>query len=118
MSFVLVVCLLPRALLQDLKETSRLKSDFIHVTKGGWEQVPILQDKLLELQEKLLKALKELTAAEEEKQKKEAALTEARKTLSSMNGKVYQAEEDACVAKEAVGKAQVCTLFRELAEFL
>jgi hypothetical protein len=33
--------------------------------------------------------LKELTAAEEEKQKKEAALTEAWNTLSGMNGKVY-----------------------------
>jgi hypothetical protein len=31
------VCLLPCVLLQDLKETSRLKSGFIHATKGCWE---------------------------------------------------------------------------------
>jgi len=71
--------------LQDLKETSRLKSGFIHATRGGWEQIPLLKDQLLELQEKLLKALKELTASEKENQKKEAALTDAWKTLSSMN---------------------------------
>jgi len=33
---------------QDLKETSRIKSSFIHATRGGWEQLPILKDKLLE----------------------------------------------------------------------
>lgn len=54
-----------------------MKSSFIHTTKGGWEQVPLLQDQLLESQEKLLKALKEMTVAEEEKQKKGAALIEA-----------------------------------------
>jgi hypothetical protein len=59
-----------------LKETSWLKSGFILATKGGWEQVPLLQDRLLESQEKLLQALKELTATEEEKQK-EATLIEA-----------------------------------------
>ena len=96
----------PHILLQDLKETSRLKSGFIHVTKGGWEQVPLLQDNLLESQEKLLKEMKELTTAEEEKQKKETTLTEARKSLSSLNGKLCQAEEDARVAKEAAKKAQ------------
>jgi len=41
------------------------------------------------LSHKLLKALKELTAAEEEKQKKEAELTEAWKTLSDLNRKLY-----------------------------
>jgi tetratricopeptide (TPR) repeat protein len=76
------------------------------VTKDGWEQVPILQDKLLEWQEKLLKAYKELTTTEEEKQKREAALTEAQKSLSCLNGTVYQGEEDAHVAKEVVEKAQ------------
>jgi len=69
--------------LQDLKETSRLKSDFIHATRGSWEQLPLLKDQLLELQEKLLKAYKDLTAALEEKQEKEAALTDARKTVDS-----------------------------------
>jgi len=33
---------------QDLKETSRIKSSFIHATSGDWEQLPILKDKLLE----------------------------------------------------------------------
>ena len=50
--------------------------------------------------------LKELTVAEEEKQKKEAALTVAWKSLSGLNGKVCQAEEDARVAKEAAEKAK------------
>jgi len=49
---------------------------------------------------KLLKAYKDLTAALE-KQEKEAALTDARKTLSSMNGKVSRVEEDAHIAQEA-----------------
>jgi len=44
-----------------------MKSVFIHAIKGAWEQVPLLQDQLLESQEKLLKVLKQLTAAEEEK---------------------------------------------------
>jgi hypothetical protein len=62
---------------QDLKETSRIKSSFIHATRGGWEQLPILKDQLLESQEKLLKAYKELLALEEEKKEREAALAEA-----------------------------------------
>jgi len=33
---------------QDLKETSRIKSSFIHATRGSWEQLPILKDQLLE----------------------------------------------------------------------
>jgi len=60
---------------QDLKETSRLKSGFIHATRGGWEQLPLLKDQLLESQEKLLKAYKELVALEEKE--REAALAEA-----------------------------------------
>ena len=87
------MCLRPCVLLQDPKETSRLKSSFIHATRGGWEQISLLKDQLLESQEKLLKALKELTVAEEEKQK-EAALTDAWKTLSDTNGRVSRAEED------------------------
>jgi len=71
-----------------LKETSRLKLGFIHATRGGWEQVPLLKYQILEWQEKLLKALEELTAAGEERQKKEVALTEAWKTLFGMNEKV------------------------------
>jgi hypothetical protein len=61
--------------------------------RGGWEQISLLKDQLLESQEKLLKALKELTVAEEEKQK-EAALTDAWKTLSDTNGRVSRAVED------------------------
>ena len=41
---------------------------------------------------------KHLTAALEEKKEKEDALTDAQKTLSSMNDKVSRAEEDAQVA--------------------
>jgi len=52
---------------QDLKETSRLKSGFIHATRGGWEQLPLLKDQLLESQEKLVQAYKDLLAATEEK---------------------------------------------------
>ena len=44
-----------------------MKSGFIQATKGGSEQFPLHQDQLLESQEKLLKVLKELTVAEEEK---------------------------------------------------
>ena len=84
--------------MQDLKETSRLKSGFIHATRGGWEQIPLLKDQLLESQEKLLKAYKDLATALEEKKEKEATLTDAWKTLSSMNDKVSRAEEDAHVA--------------------
>ena len=62
---------------QDLKETSRIKSSFINATRGGWEQLPLLKDQLLESQEKLLKAYQELLALEEEKKEREAALAEA-----------------------------------------
>jgi hypothetical protein len=37
--------------------------------RGGWEQLPLLKDQLLESQEKLLKAYKELLALEEEKRR-------------------------------------------------
>ena len=62
---------------QDMKETSRIKSSFIHATRGGWEQLPVHKDQLLESQEKLLKAYKDLIALEEEKKVREAALVEA-----------------------------------------
>jgi hypothetical protein len=63
-------------------------------------------DQLLESKEKLLKAYKELSTALEEKKEKEAALTDTRKTLSSMNGKVTRAEVDAHVTREAAEKAK------------
>jgi hypothetical protein len=40
------------------------------------------------------------------KKEKEAAVTDARKTLSNMNGKVSWAEEDAHVTQEAVEKVK------------
>ena len=58
---------------QDMKETSHIKSSFIHATRGGWEQLPVHKDQLLESQEKLLKAYKDLIALEEEKKAREAA---------------------------------------------
>jgi hypothetical protein len=70
----------------------------MHMTRGGWEQIPLLKDQLLESQEKLLKAYKHLTTALEEKKEKETALTDTRKTLFSMNGEVSRADEDAQVA--------------------
>jgi hypothetical protein len=73
--------------LQDVKEISRLKSGFTHATRGGWEQIPLLKDQLLESQEKLLNVLNERTAIKVKKEKKEAALTEAWKALSGMNSK-------------------------------
>jgi len=48
--------------------------------RGGWEQLPLLKDQLLESQENLLKAYKELLALEEEKKERKAALAEARET--------------------------------------
>ena len=88
-----------------MKETSRLKSGFIHATRGGREQLPLLKDQLLESQEKLVQAYKDLTAALVEKER-EAALIEARKALSSMDSKVSQAEGDARVTQEASEKAK------------
>ena len=54
-----------------------MKSGFIHAMRGGWEQLPLLKGQLLESQEKLLKAYKELLALEEEKKEREAALAGA-----------------------------------------
>ena len=104
--FVKPALLLCYGLLHDLKETSCLKSGFIHMTRGGWEQLPLLKDQLLKWQEKLLQAYKDLTATLEEKKEKEATLTEAQKTLSHMDSKVSRAEEDAHVAREAAEKAK------------
>ena len=69
-----------------MKETSRIKSSFIHATRGGWEQLPLLKDQLLESQEKLLKAYKDLIALEEEKKAREAALAEAREASKIVDG--------------------------------
>jgi len=90
---------------QDLKETSRIKSSFIHVTRGGWEQLPILKDQLLESQEKLLKAYKELLALEEEKKEREAALVEAREASRKAVEEAVLLRERALMVEEAASKA-------------
>jgi len=89
----------------DLKETSRIKSSFIHATRGGWEQLPILKDQLLESQEKLLKAYKELLALEEEKKESEAALVEARDASWKAVEEATLLRERAMTVEEAVSKA-------------
>jgi len=91
---------------QDLKETSRIKSSFIHATRGGWEQLPILKDKLLESQEKLLKAYKDLWALEEEKKEREAALAEARETSKKAVEEAALLREQTMMVEEAASKAQ------------
>jgi formiminotetrahydrofolate cyclodeaminase len=91
---------------QDLKETSRIKSSFIHATRGGWEQLPLLKDKLLESQEKLLKAYKELLALEEEKKEREAALAEAREASRKAVEEAALRGERAMMVEEAASKAR------------
>jgi len=91
---------------QDQKETSRIKSSFIHATRGGWEQLPILKDQLLESQEKLLKAYKELLALEEEKKEREAALVEARESSRKAVEEATLLREWAMTVEEAVSKAR------------
>jgi len=90
---------------QDLKETSRLKSGFIHATRGGWDELPLLKDKLLESQEKLLQAYKELVALEEEKKEREAALTKAREASERVTEEVVQLREWTASAEETASKA-------------
>jgi len=92
--------------LQDLKETSRIKSSFNHATRGGWEQLPILKDQLLESQEKLLKAYKELVALEEEKKEREAALVEAREASRKAVEETTLLRERALTIEEAASKAR------------
>jgi len=91
---------------QDLKETSHIKSSFIHATRGGWEQLPILKDQLLESQEKLLKAYKELLVLEEEKKEREAALVEAREASRKVVEKAVLLREQALTVEEAASKAR------------
>jgi len=90
---------------QDLKETSRIKSSFIHATRGGWEQLPVLKDQLLESQEKLLKAYKELVALEEEKER-EAALAKAREASRKAVEETTLLRERALTVEEAASKAR------------
>jgi len=90
----------------DLKETSRIKSSFIHATRGGWEQLPILKDKLVESQEKLLKAYEDLLALEEEKKEREAALAEVREASRKAAEEAVLLRERAMTVEEATSKAQ------------
>jgi len=100
----------PTADSQDLKETFRIKSSFIHATRGGWEQLPLLKDQLLESQEKLLKAYKELLALEEEKER-EAALAEAREASRKAVEEAAQLRERTMTVKEAASKAREEAVF-------
>jgi len=97
--------------LQDLKETSRLKSGFIHATRGGWEQLPLLKDQLLESQEKLFKAYKELLVLEEEKKEREAALAEAREASRKAAEEATQLRERTMTVEEAASKAREEAVF-------
>jgi len=90
---------------QDLKETSRIKSSFIHATRGGWEQLPLLKDQLLESQEKLLKAY-ELLALEEEKKEREAALSEAQEASRKAVEEATLLRERAMMVEEIASKAR------------
>jgi len=89
-----------------MKETSRIKSSFIHATRGGWELLPLLKDQLLESQEKLLKAYKELIALEEEKKAKEAALAEAREASRKAEEEATLLREWALTVEEAASRAR------------
>ena len=91
---------------QDMKETSRIKSSFIHATRGGWEQLPVLKDQLLESQEKLLKAYKDLIALNEEKKAREAALAEARESSRKAVDEMTLLRERALTVEEAASKAR------------
>jgi len=76
------------------------------VTRVGWEQLPLLKDQLLESQEKLLKAYKELLALEEEKKEREAALAEAREALRKAVEEATLLRERTVTIDEAASKAQ------------
>jgi len=78
---------------------------FIHATRGGWEQLPILKDQLLESQEKLLEAYKELLALEEEKKEREAALAEAREASRKAVEEATLLREQTMMVEEAASKA-------------
>jgi len=110
-ALILIECMVlcpnyPIAGSQDLKETSRIKTSFIHATRGGWEQLPLLKDQLLESQEKLLKAYKELLVLEEEKKEREATLSEAREASGKAVEEATLLRERAMMVEEAASKAR------------
>lgn len=82
-----------------------MKSRFIHTTKGGWEQVPTLEHKLLPSQETLLQWQKELLQALTDTQK-EDDLVKAQGALATVNGKIYVAQDETERAKVEVKKAR------------
>jgi len=84
---------------------------FIHATRGGWEQLPLLKDQLLESQEKLLKAYKELLALEEEKKEREAALSEAREVSRKAVEEATLLRERAMMVEEVATKAREEAMF-------
>jgi len=96
---------------QDLKETSRIKSSFIHATRASCEQLPLLKDQLLESQEKLLKAYKELLALEEEKKEREAALSDAREVSRKALEEAALLREWIMAVEEAASKAREEVMF-------
>jgi len=89
-----------------MKESSRIKSSFIHATRGGWEQLPVLKDQLLESQEKLLNSYKDCIALEEEKKAREAALVEAREASKKAEEETTLLRERALTVEEAASRAR------------
>jgi len=88
-----------------------LKSGFIHATRGGWVQLPLLKDQLQESQEKLLKAYKDLLALEEEKKEREAALAEAREASRKAVEEATQLRERTMTVEEAASKVREEAMF-------
>ena len=88
-----------------------LKSGFIHATRGGWEQLPLLKDQLLESHEKLLKAYKELLALEEEKKEREAALAKAWEASRKATEEAMQLRERTMSTEEVASKAREEAVF-------
>jgi len=79
--------------------------------RGGWEQLPLLKDQLLESQDKLLKAYKELLALEEEKKEREAALGEAREASRKAVEEAMQLMERTMTVEEAASRAREEAVF-------
>ena len=65
----------------------------------------------MELQEKLLKAYKELVALEEEKKEREAALAEAREASRTAAEEAMQLRERTMIEEEAASKAREEAIF-------
>jgi len=79
--------------------------------RGGWEQLPLLKEQLLELQEKVLKAYKELLALEEEKREREATLAETWEASRKAVEEATQLSERTMAVEEATSKAREEAVF-------